>query len=162
MALLSDIKVALRIKSTAFDTAEVTPIIEACFLDLRIAGVNVIEETDPLIQRAVILYAKANFGFDGESERYQKAYEALKNSLALSGDYGAYAVTFAVEHEGAAVKNAKIAFGGKALETNSLGVAVFYTRADKIDVDYTVSHDDYDSVEAYVYVAGSTEVSVEL
>jgi hypothetical protein len=92
MALLDDVKVALRIKSSAFDTSEICPIISACKIDLELAGVNVIEDTDPLIQRAVVLYAKANFGYSEDSEKYQKAYDALKNSLALSGDYTAVVV----------------------------------------------------------------------
>jgi len=86
MALIDDVKISLRIKTDAFDT-EITPIIEACKIDLRLAGVNVIEETDPLIQRAVILYSKANFGNNSDSEKYQKSYDMLKCSLSLAGDY---------------------------------------------------------------------------
>jgi len=86
MALLDDIKVSLRIKTSAFDT-EITPIINACKLDLGLAGVNIIVETDPLIQRAVVLYAKANFGSNPDSEKYQRSYDLLKCSLAVAGDY---------------------------------------------------------------------------
>jgi len=86
MALLDDIKVSLRIKSSAFDT-EIAPFIDACKLDLGLAGVNIIVETDPLIQRAVILYAKANFGSNPDSEKYQRSYDLLKCSLAVAGDY---------------------------------------------------------------------------
>lgn len=89
MALIDDIKVALRVKSAAFDSAEIMPIIDACKIDLRLAGVNIIDEIDPLTQRAIVLYAKANFGFGADSEKYAKAYEMLKNSLALAGDYTA-------------------------------------------------------------------------
>lgn len=87
MALLDNVKVRLRVKTTAFDTAEITPIINACKLDLGLAGVNIIVDTDPLIEHAVVLYAKANFGFADDSEKYQKAYNSLKDALALSGDY---------------------------------------------------------------------------
>ena len=86
MALLDDIKVSLRIKTSAFDT-EITPIINACKLDLGLAGVNIIVETDPLIQRAVVLYAKANFGSNPDGEKYQRSYDLLKCSLAVAGDY---------------------------------------------------------------------------
>jgi hypothetical protein len=61
--------------------------IDACKIDLKLSGVNKIEDSDPLTQRAVILYSKANFGFSADSERYQKAYDMLKNSMALSDDY---------------------------------------------------------------------------
>lgn len=87
MALLDNIKNTLRVKSTAFDSAEISPIIAACKLDLGLAGVDIIVDTDPLIERAVVLYAKANFGFSADSEKYARAYEMLKNSLAMSGDY---------------------------------------------------------------------------
>jgi hypothetical protein len=86
MALLDDVKLALRMKNIAFDT-EITPIIDACKIDLKLAGVNIIVETDPLIQRAVVLYAKANFGSNPDSEKYQKSYDLLKCSLAVAGDY---------------------------------------------------------------------------
>lgn len=93
MALIDDVKVNLRIKSAAFDKAEIQPIIDACKMDLKLSGVNKIEESDPLTQRAVVLYVKANFGFSADSERYQKAYDMLKNSMALSGDYNTVVTT---------------------------------------------------------------------
>lgn len=87
MALIDDVKVNLRIKSTAFDASEIQPIIDACKADLKLSGVNKIEENDPLIRRAVVLYAKANFGYSEDSDKFMQAYTALKGSLALSGDY---------------------------------------------------------------------------
>lgn len=95
--MLDKVKNALRVKTTAFDD-EVQGLIDACKADLRLVGVNVPEATtpaageppaagDPLIERAVILYAKANFGFNADSEKYQKAYDLLKCSLSLAGDY---------------------------------------------------------------------------
>jgi hypothetical protein len=93
MALIDDVRLNLRITSTAFDAAEIQPIIDACKTDLKLSGVNVINDSDPLTQRAVVLYAKANFGYSADSERYQKAYDMLKNSMALSGDYNTVVVT---------------------------------------------------------------------
>ena len=87
--MLYKVKTALRIKTAAFDDDEIKPIIEACLLDLRLGGVNKVNEDDPLIQRAVVLYAKAHFGFSEDSEKYGQAYEHLKAALALSGDYNA-------------------------------------------------------------------------
>lgn len=86
--MLQSIKLALRIASTAFDS-EISIIIESCKLDLQLAGVQKITETDPLIIRAVTLYAKANFGFQEDSEKFQRAYDMLKSSLCLAGDYNA-------------------------------------------------------------------------
>ncbi|EQB20031.1 hypothetical protein UNSWDHB_2617 [Dehalobacter sp. UNSWDHB] len=98
--MLNKVKAALRVSAgtTAFDD-EITGLINAAKADLRLVGINVPEEEtpaegettagDPLILRAVILYAKANFGFIDESEKYQKAYDYLKCSLSLAGDYNA-------------------------------------------------------------------------
>lgn len=85
--MLEKVKLALRIKNIKLDD-EITDIIEACKIDLSISGVRKIEETDPIIQRAIIIYCKANFGLDNnDSEKYQKSYDLLKQSLSLCGDY---------------------------------------------------------------------------
>lgn len=87
--MLNDVKLALRISSTAFDD-EVQNLIDAARLDLQQAGVSktVTNQDDPLIKRAVITYAKANFGYDNpEAERFNNAYVMLKQHLSLYGDY---------------------------------------------------------------------------
>ena len=87
MSLLEDVRANLRISGTMFDESEIEPLIFACKKDLELAGVKYIEETDPLIKRAVILYCKAYFGFNKDMERYVNAYEFQKKSLACAGDY---------------------------------------------------------------------------
>ena len=85
--MLQKIKLALRIKTEALD-GEITDLIESAKLDLSISGVRKIDETDPLIQRAIIIYCKAHFGLDNsDSEKYQQSYNLLKQHLALCGDY---------------------------------------------------------------------------
>ena len=85
--MLEKVKLALRISNTVFD-AEIEDLIEAACMDLKIAGVVIINIDDPLIMRAVIIYCKANFGLDNkDSEKYQKSYDMLKQHLALCGDY---------------------------------------------------------------------------
>lgn len=91
MALLDDVKVALRISpdTTAFD-GEVQDLIEAAKADLRLAGVAEakLDGSDPLVKRAVITYSKAHFGWDvPDAERLERAYEMLKAHLTLSQDY---------------------------------------------------------------------------
>lgn len=96
--MLDKVKNALRVKTAAFDD-EIQDLIDACKADLRLVGVNVPEEkaaegetpaaADPLITRAIILYAKANFGYSDDSEKYRQAYDYLKCSLSLAGDYNA-------------------------------------------------------------------------
>lgn len=85
--MLDKVKLALRIKSSKLDV-EINDLIEACKIDLSISGVKKIELTDPIIQRAIILYCKANFGLDNkDSDKYQRSYDLLKQSLKLCGDY---------------------------------------------------------------------------
>lgn len=85
--MMEKIKQALRIKISSLDD-EITDLIEACKIDLKLAGIKKISEDDPLIQQAIKVYCKANFGLDNkDSEKYQRSYESLKVSLALCGDY---------------------------------------------------------------------------
>jgi len=85
--MLERIKKALRISSNAFDD-EVMDLIEGAKSDLSLAGVYFIDETDPLIARAITIYAKAHFGYDNpEADRFQDSYIMLKQHLSLSGDY---------------------------------------------------------------------------
>lgn len=91
--MIKEVKQALRISesNTAFDD-EVQNLIDAARLDLQQAGISksVIyqSETDPLIKRAVITYAKANFGYDNpEADRFDRAYIMLKQHLSLYGDF---------------------------------------------------------------------------
>lgn len=87
--LLTEVKTALRIQqsTTVFDDAEITPLINACMIDLKMSGVNRIDEDDPCIRRAIVLYCKGNFGYRSDMEKFAQAYEKFKQALALSGDY---------------------------------------------------------------------------
>lgn len=85
--MLEKLKQSLRISGNMFD-AELQDLIDAALLDLKISGVSNLNIYDHLIMRAVITYAKANFGIDNkDSEKYQKAYDMIKVHLSLSGDY---------------------------------------------------------------------------
>lgn len=94
MALIDDIKQTLRIKTTALNI-EVDDIIESAKADLILSGIlasktepSAEDVYDPLIKRAIILYAKANFGLDNtDSTKYEMAYESLKIHLCLSQEY---------------------------------------------------------------------------
>ena len=80
------LKDMLREKSSVADT-EIRDLIESCVLELKIAGVQG-KLTDPLYRQAVKLYAKAHFGYDSDSEKFLKAFQNLRDSMALSGEYG--------------------------------------------------------------------------
>jgi uncharacterized phage protein (predicted DNA packaging) len=85
--MLESVKLALRVTISDFDE-EIQDLIDAAKSDLSIAGVDIINEDDPLIRRAIITYCKANFGYDNpEAERFQQSYDMLKQHLSLSYDY---------------------------------------------------------------------------
>mgnify|MGYP001293293588 CR=1 FL=1 len=91
MALLDDVKLALRISSSAFN-GEVTDLIAAARADLKLSGVLAAkadaDAPDALIKRAITTYAKANFGFDNpDADRLRESYNMLKAHLTLSQEY---------------------------------------------------------------------------
>lgn len=93
-------KSSLRIVDNAFDN-ELLSIIDACFQDLSVSGVNPDRESvEPLIAHAVKFYCKANFGFREDSEKYMERYESLKKSLSLSAKSQHWGEALGVEHGG--------------------------------------------------------------
>ena len=86
--MLNKVKLALRRTSTAFDD-EIKGLITAAVQDLRNVGITKLPETvdfkvdtfgDPLVDRAVLLYCKAEFGYldVNEAKRFRDAYDYLK------------------------------------------------------------------------------------
>ena len=85
--MLNKVKQSLRITHSELD-GEISNLIDAAMMDLSISGIVKFSENDPLILRAVTLYAKANFGLSNdESEKFLQGYTSLKIHLALCGDY---------------------------------------------------------------------------
>ena len=66
---------------------EINELAMSCVRDLENAGVYGNPVTDALYYQAMVLYCKANFGYDENTERFQIAFEKLRDSMALSGDY---------------------------------------------------------------------------
>lgn len=93
MELKEHIKSTMRIKHDALDSV-ISSDIEACTLDLIRVGVQpysdkeqkVLKE-DALIKKAAELYCKAQEDFQGKGTEYGSAYEKLRDSLSLCGDY---------------------------------------------------------------------------
>lgn len=89
--MLEKVKEILRISNNSFDT-EITDLIDSAKADLLLVGIlqSKIDaiDTDPLIQRAVIVYCKANFGLENpDYEKNLQAYNSLKNHLSLTAEY---------------------------------------------------------------------------
>lgn len=92
MAILNDVKNSLHISNTAND-GDITGVIDACKIDLKLSGIVTVDDTDALTKQAIKLYARGYFNYQGDGERWQKAYDGLKNSMALCGDYNTVVVT---------------------------------------------------------------------
>lgn len=86
MALLDDVRLAMRIVTTAYD-AEITSLIEAAKLDLGIAGVELPTTQDALTTRAIITYCRANFGSPDDYDRVKAAYDEQKAQLSMHTGY---------------------------------------------------------------------------
>lgn len=92
MALLDEVKVALRVTSDAFDT-EIQGLIEAAKRDLNRVGVDeALVDSDPLAKMAVVLFAKSRFGYDNsDAPRFEDAYrqtvvDILNSPTSYGGD----------------------------------------------------------------------------
>lgn len=87
--LLEKVRKALRISTTDFDD-EITDIMNACLLDLGIAGINENDTTNELIIRAVTTYTKLHFGdLDqlGDYDRLKASYDEQKAQLSMATGY---------------------------------------------------------------------------
>ena len=81
MALLDDVRTALRVVSTAMDS-EIEALVAAALADMARVGVreSLIDEDDPdpLVRMAVMLYCKARFGYDNdEAARFEESYRQI-------------------------------------------------------------------------------------
>lgn len=84
--LIDSVKNALRITTSDMDD-DIKDLICAAKADLRISGVKVILDTDPLVIQAVKLYCKAHFGDNDSNNKFLNAYQALKISMSLAGEF---------------------------------------------------------------------------
>lgn len=86
--MLEKVKLALRIKSQAFDS-EIEDLIAAALADLGLAGVTAAREleADPLITRAVVTYCRVNFGEPDDYDRMKKSYDEQKAQLSMATGY---------------------------------------------------------------------------
>lgn len=85
--LLEAVKIYIRVTNEVYNS-DVQDLINAAKAELKRVKVDVTGmETDPLLRQAAKFYAKANFSSDANAARYQLAFENIRDSLALSGDY---------------------------------------------------------------------------
>ena len=85
--LLNKVKMALRVKTDAFDL-ELNELIMAAATDLGIAGVIVKSENpEPILSRAIITYCKMSFGLPEDYDRLKASYDEQKAQLSNATGY---------------------------------------------------------------------------
>lgn len=84
--LIRELMDTVRVKSSVGE-AEVQALAEACIRDMDMSGVYVTDPTEPGARQAIKLYVKGSYGYDENNEKYMEMYRALKDAMALSGDY---------------------------------------------------------------------------
>ena len=91
MALLNDCKMSMRVVTTAYDS-EIQSYIDAAMLDLGIAGVEIPEAADALINKAVITYVRMSFGAPANYDKLKAAYDEQKAQLQTASGYTDWSV----------------------------------------------------------------------
>lgn len=86
MALLDDVRTALRVTTTSFDN-ELTDLIKSAQLDLGIAGVTLPETLDEICETAIITYCKCHFGDPDNYDRLKASYDEQKAQLSMATGY---------------------------------------------------------------------------
>lgn len=84
--LIASAKVARRITTEAYDS-EVERLLNAAFLDLGCAGVELPDTLDELASQAAITYFLANFGSPANYDALKKSYDEQKAQLATRTGY---------------------------------------------------------------------------
>lgn len=86
MALIDTCKMAMRVTTTSYD-AEIQEYINSAMLDLGIAGVEVPQTADALVNKAVITYVRMSFGSPSDYDRLKESYDEQKAQLMNATGY---------------------------------------------------------------------------
>lgn len=81
--MLNDIKLSMRITHNMLDS-DIQRNIDACLLDLERVGIDTTNTPDMLESKAVELYCKWQYDYQGKGEQFHTNYEALRDALSLN------------------------------------------------------------------------------
>jgi len=87
--MLTTVKTALRIKTSAYDS-ELNLLISAAAKDLGVAGVitnSTASQNDDLVKRAIITYCKMNFGTPTDYDKLKASYDEQKAQMSMASGY---------------------------------------------------------------------------
>ena len=85
-SLVSAAKMARRLTTTAYDD-QVVMLLNAALLDLGVAGVEVPETLDAIVEQAAITYFLMHFGEPDNYDRLKASYDEQKAQLATCTGY---------------------------------------------------------------------------
>ena len=91
MALIDNCKTALRVTTNAYDS-EIQEYIDSAKLDLGIAGVEVPEPSDALVNKAVMTYVRMSFGSPANYDKLKASYDEQKAQLMNATGYTDWSV----------------------------------------------------------------------
>lgn len=86
-SMLTAAKMALRLTTDAFD-AELGSLIDAAYLDMGVAGIEIPVEEDALVKTAAITYVRLHFGSPADYDRLKASYDEQKAQLQTATGYG--------------------------------------------------------------------------
>lgn len=84
--LMQAAKTAKRITTDAYD-GQIELLLNAAFLDLGVAGVEIPETAGPLVEQAAITYFLLHFGEPDNYDRLKASYDEQKAQLATCTGY---------------------------------------------------------------------------
>ena len=86
MALIDTCKMAMRVTTSSYDT-EIQEYINSAMLDLGIAGVEVPQTTDALLNKAILTYVRMSFGSPSDYDKLKESYDEQKAQLMNATGY---------------------------------------------------------------------------
>jgi len=86
MALIDTCKMAMRVTTSSYDT-EIQEYINSAMLDLGIAGVEVPQSTDALLNKAILTYVRMSFGSPANYDKLKASYDEQKAQLMNATGY---------------------------------------------------------------------------
>ena len=85
-SLYAKAKAACRVTSVYYES-EIVDLVNAALLDITLGGTYTVDESDPLIIRAVCTYCKMNLGNPENYDRLKASYDEQKAQLGMATGY---------------------------------------------------------------------------
>lgn len=86
LTLTDKVRSDLHIRSNSNDLL-ISETIDTAKMRIRMMGVQLVSDADPTTVQCIKLYCRFYFNFQGEADRYFRAFEYMANAMAESGDY---------------------------------------------------------------------------